>query len=99
MVSLPSRPVGHDGQRAVAARGQRELCIGLVAPRRAMVAITIGVEPRDVDHVTDSACLALRIDVGLAQSIAAAGGRELDARGAFAIAREQLDHAAGVVAI
>ena len=92
-----------------AAENQRHLAVvvglevelgkGLVAPRGAVVAVAVGVHARGIQHKAGAVDRAFGAQVVLAQAVAADQGFGADARRAFAITREHLDHPAGVAAI
>ena len=72
---------------------------GLVAPGAAVVAVAVGVHARGIQHEAGAVGRALGAEVVFAQAVAAYQGFGANARWAFAVAGEHLDHAAGVAAV
>ena len=88
-----------EGQLAVLARPESQLDQALLALGRTVLAVAVGREARGVEHVADAADLALGADVGLPGAVAAGGKARFDRGRALAVRREQLDDAAGMVAV
>jgi len=86
-------------QFAVFIRLEVELGKGLVAARSAVFAVAVGVHARGIQHKADVVGRALGSKVVLAHAVAAHQGLGANARRAFAVAGEHLDHAAGIAAV
>ena len=91
--------VRKQGQLAAATDLERQFRIAGLALRRAMVAIAVGLKMGDVEVVTKRPGYTARVRAGAKRAIARAGEADVDLRRIGAIGAEDLDYAAGRVAV
>ena len=94
-----SQLIGNQGQPAVGIQVGGQLDHRLIARCCAVVAETVGGKTRGINDVTQIAHFALRRNIGLPGAIATARHRGFNGRRTLTVARKELDHAAGMIAI